>query len=130
MEVDQNVQREAFGVVERYFAALNESDAKGVTDTFNFPHFRIGSAGNVTYYPDRSANHLENFRGRTRADGWHHSTIDRMEAIFTMPTKAHVNVYFRRLREDGSEIGSYFSLYVVTQVEGHWGLQGGSGNGS
>ena len=130
MEIDQSVAKEACAVVERYFAALNAGDADAVTDTLNFPHFRIGSKGNVTYYPNGESNHLDNFRNRTRADGWHRSVIDKMETLFTLPTKAHVNVYFRRLRGDGSEIGTYFSLYVITEVDGHWGLQGGSGNGS
>lgn len=130
MTIDNTVADKAHRVVERYFAGLNAGDRAAVTDTLNFPHFRIGSTGNITHYPNSNADHLENFRNRTRADGWHRSVIDKLETIFTLPTKAHVNVNFRRLREDGSEIGSYFSLYVITQIDGHWGIQGGSGNGS
>jgi len=130
MQIDETIAQAAFDVVERYFAALNAGDADGVTEAFNFPHFRIGATGNVTYYPDASANHLENFRNRTRADGWHRSVIDDMAAVFTLPAKAHVTVSFRRLRADGSLIGAYHSLYIITKIDGHWGLQGGSGNGS
>ena len=65
-----------------------------------------------------------------RADGWHRSIIDNLEALATFPAKAHVGVNFRRLREDGSEIGAYYSLYIITEIDGHWGIQGGSGNGS
>ncbi len=130
METDHHISEKVYAVVERYFAALNAGNADAVTDTLNFPHFRIGSTGNVTHYPDGKSDHLNNFRNRTSADGWHHSVIDKMEATFTLPSKAHVNVYFRRLREDGTEIGSYFSLYVITEIDDHWGIQGGSGNGS
>jgi len=42
----------------------------------------------------------------------------------------HVAVDFTRYREDGSAIGRYFSLYVVTCQDGHWGIQVGSGNGT
>ena len=35
-----------------------------------------------------------------------------------------------RYREDGSVIGRYFSLYVVTCQDSHWGIQVGSGNGT
>jgi len=130
MDIDQEIARQAYGVVERYIAAINAGDGEAVTETLNFPHFRIGSNGNVTHYPDSSANHLGNFRGRTRSAGWHRSVIDKQKALTTFPAKAHVGVHFRRLREDGSEIGAYYSLYIITEIDGHWGIQGGSGNGS
>jgi hypothetical protein len=130
MEIDETVAATAYDVVDRYIAAINAGDGKAVQDSLNFPHFRIGSRGNATYYPDASADHLGNFRNRTNADGWHRSIVDDMQAIFTIPTKAHVSVNFRRLRADGSEIGTYHSLYIITEIDGHWGLQGGSGTGS
>ena len=129
-DIDPEVARKAYDVVVRYIAAINAGDGAAVTETLNFPHFRIGFRGNVTYYPDDSADHLGNFRNRTSADGWHRSVVDDMEAIFTLPTKAHVSVNFRRLRADGSEIGAYHSFYIITEIDGHWGLQGGSGNGT
>ena len=130
MEIDQAVADLAYGVVRRYIAAINAGDGEAVRDTLNFPHFRIGSRGDVIYYPDDSADHLGNFRSRTNADGWHRSVVDDMRAIFTIPTKAHVGINFRRLRADGSEIGAYHSLYIVTKINGHWGIQGGSGTGT
>ena len=49
--------------------------------------------------------------------------LERKHAVFVAPD-------FTRYREDNSVIGRYFSLYVVTRVDGHWGIQIGSGNGS
>ena len=129
MEIDQDIAQRAYDLVNRYFDALNAGDADGVTDTLNFPHFRIGSKGNVIHYPDRNSNHLGNFHSRTLANGWARSVIDRMEVFTTLPTMAHIGVWFRRLRADETEIGSFYSMYVITNVDGHWGLQGGSGNG-
>ena len=110
MEIDQAVANLAYDVVTRYIAAINDGDGEAVTETLNFPHFRIGARGDVIHYPDSSADHLGNFRGRTSADGWHSSVVDDMAALFTIPTKAHVSINFRRLRADGSEIGAYHSL--------------------
>ena len=42
----------------------------------------------------------------------------------------HVAVNFGRYREDNSLISRYFSLYVVTYRNGHWGIQAGSGDGT
>ena len=130
MKIDLTIAEKAYDVVDRYIAAINAGDGDAVRETLNFPHFRIGTKGNVTYYPDDSADHLGNFRNRTNADGWHRSVVDEMQVIFTIPTKAHVSVNFRRHRADGSEIGAYHSLYIITEIDGHWGLQGGSGTGT
>lgn len=130
MEIDQAVADLAYDVVTRYIAAINAGDGEAVTETLNFPHFRIGARGDVIHYPDASADHLGNFRDRTNADGWHHSVVDDMRVIFTIETKAHVTINFRRLRADGSRIGAYHSLYIVTKIDGHWGIQGGSGTGT
>ena len=130
MPIDQTVAQIAYDVVTRYIAAINAGDGRAVNETLNFPHFRIGAKGGVIHYPDSSADHLGKFRGLTNADGWHRSVVDRMEAIYTLPTKAHVEIDFRRLRADSSVIGTYHSLYIITEIDGHWGIQGGSGSGT
>ena len=130
MEIDQEIEKTAFDVGRRYIAAINAGDEEGVRDAFNFPHFGIGLGGRVIHYPDASTNPLANFREKTLTDGWHHSEVDKLEALATFPGKAHIGVHFRRLREDGSEIGAYYSLYIITEVDGHWGIQGGSGTGT
>ena len=130
MAIDPVIEKAAFEVVERYIAAINAGDEDGVRDAFNFPHFRIGMGGHVVHYPDASANPLANFREKTLTDSWYRSKIDNLEVLATFPGKAHVGVHFRRLREDSSEIGAYYSLYIVTEVDGHWGIQGGSGTGT
>lgn len=128
--IDPAIAAIAYDCVRRYIQGLNDRDGDAINDAFNFPHFRIGADGNVILYPDAAADHLANFQRLTAADGWHRTEIDGLDAIFTTPTKAHVTLDFRRLRADGSTIGAYHSLYVVTCVGGHWGIQGGSGTGT
>ena len=127
--VDEAVARAAREVVERYFETLNRRDTEAVHGCFNFPHVRIGARGNVAYYENVEANPFGAFLARVDEDGWDHSVLDRLEVIFTAPQKAHVAIDFRRLRADGSQIGAYHSLYVVTSIDGHWGIQAGSGTG-
>ena len=129
MAIDPTIAELARDVVSRYIRAINDCDADGVTDTLNFPHFRIGLGGRITHYPDQNSNHLENFHRRTSADGWHKSVVDRTNVILAEPTMAHIGVWFRRLRADGSEIGAFYSTYFITELDGHWGIQGGAGNG-
>lgn len=120
----------SLAVVERYIAALNARDTAAIRDAFNFPHWRIGAKGNLARYETPADYGFENFFRAVEKDGWHHTGIDSSQAVFATEGKAHVALDFTRYRADGSVIGRYFSLYVVTCQDGHWGIQLGSGNGS
>jgi hypothetical protein len=122
-------RREALAVVNRYLAELNARDTAGIRDTFNFPHFRVRSDGELVCYEAPVDYDFQSFLSRTGPDGWDHTEWDRTEAVFASEGKVHVAVDFTRYRADRSIIGHYFSLYVVTCQNGHWGIQIGSGNG-
>jgi len=128
--IDPALAEVAYAVVTQYIDGLNAKDAAAINDAFNFPHFRIGADGNVIHYADAGGDHLSNFQSLPGLEDWDHTLIDAMQAIFTTPTKVHLTLDFRRMRADGSEIGAYHSLYIVTRVDGHWGIQGGSGTGT
>ena len=123
-------RREALAAVDRYLAGLNARDTEAIRSAFNFPHLRIGTKGNISRYEKREDYDFSNFFSATSKDGWHHTKWDKTEAVFATEGKVHVAVDFTRYREDNSVIGHYFSLYIVTCLHGHWGIQIGSGNGT
>ena len=51
---------------------------------------------------------------------------DYQEVIDAGTRKVHFRVQFTRYRPDGSVIGSYKSLYIVTLEDGRWAIQGRS----
>ena len=124
------VEREALGAVDRYLAALNAHDTAAIRDAFNFPHMRIGAKGTLARFEHPEDYDFDHFYRRTSRDGWHHTVWDKTAVVYATEGKAHVAVDFTRYRADGSVIGRYFSLYVVTCQNGHWGIQFGSGSGS
>lgn len=123
------VETEALAVVERYLDAINARDTDAIRDACNFPHLRIGPDATLTRYEQPSDYSFDSFFSRTGPDGWDYTKWDESRAVFASEKKAHVAVEFTRYRADGSVIGRYFSLYVVTLQDGHWGIQFGSGNG-
>lgn len=128
-ESEARVREQALAVVDRYLVALNARDTPAIRETFNFPHLRVGASGALSRFERPQDYDFDHFFRRASRDGWHHSVWDRTEVVFATAGKAHVAVDFTRLRADGSTIGRYFSLYVVTCQDGHWGIQVGSGNG-
>ncbi len=123
-------RKEALAAVDRYVAGLNARDTNAIRDAFNFPHLRIGAKGNLLRYEKSEDYDFGHFFRAVTIDGWHHTRWDKTEVVFATESKVHVAVDFTRYREDGSVIGHYFSLYVVTCQDGHWGIQVGSGNGT
>lgn len=127
---DARAREEALAAVDRYLAALNARDTEAIRAAFNFPHLRIGTKGNLSSFVKPEDYDFGHFYRATSRDGWHHTGWDKTEAVYATEGKVHVGVDFTRYREDGSVIGHYYSLYIVTCQNGHWGIQVGSGNGT
>ncbi len=110
----------ATAVLDRHMSALNAGDAPALAATLHFPHYRFtGGQMKIWEGPD---SYLADFRARA-GDGWHHSTWDFVRPVAAGPDKVHLDVQFTRYRVDGSAMGSFRSLWVVTLREGIWGAQ-------
>lgn len=116
---------EARAVLDRFMTAFNAHDASLVAATFNFPHVRFHS-GKVTVFPTAADFNLGFFATTRDAKEWGRSAWDERNVITAGPEKVHFDTKFSRLRTDGSLIASYRSIYIVTKVGGHWGIQGRS----
>jgi hypothetical protein len=113
---------QATAALDRFMAALNANDAAGVNDAFNFPHVRFAS-GKVTVFARRGDFTMETFRVRVDDDGWAKSAWDKRDVIHAGAEKVHFDTQFSRYRADGSRIASFQSIYIVTRLDGHWGIQ-------
>jgi hypothetical protein len=121
-------------VLDRYMDALNALDLESHVATYHFPHFRhAGGAVVVWETPEEAMPILllpeEERRSRLQDaldPTWERSEWRRREIVQGDDEKVHVLTAFVRLREDGSEIARYDSLYVLTLEQGHWGIKGRS----
>ena len=114
---------EARAVMDGFMVAFNAQDAEALRTTwFHFPHVRLHS-GQVTVMAT-PADFRSAVWGRTgQAEGWARTAWDYVEPVDSGPDKVHFRVQFTRYRADGSAIGSYRSLYIVTRQDGRWGIQ-------
>ena len=69
---------------------------------------------------------MDQILARLEADQWHHSAWVSREIVIMDDRKAHVDTFFTRYREDGSEIGAYNCLYILTKEDGQWGVKASS----
>ena len=111
----------ALAALDRFMAALNRRDEAGLNRALHFPHVRLASA-TVRTWEAPGSYRIADFLGRA-GDGWHESRWDERHPIHAGPDKVHFDVQFSRWRADGSLIGRYRSLWIVTWRDGRWGVQ-------
>jgi hypothetical protein len=118
--LDAEAVRAAQGVLDAFMKAFNARDIPAWQDTFNFPSVRLASQGLVIL--NKADVSADRFNAGSLAE-WDHSAWDRREVIHAGPDKVHIDTRFTRYRRDGSVIGGFDSIYVVTRQDGHWGIK-------
>jgi hypothetical protein len=116
-----DVEREVMRVLDDYMTAWNQKDLAAWESTFHFPHYRL--AGGRMAVLERAGLQDATQVWRAAGSDWHHSRWDRRRIIHSSPDKVHVDTKFTRCRADGSVIGSFDSLYILTKEEGRWGVK-------
>lgn len=107
-------------VLDDFMATFNARDIPAFEATFNFPSARLASQGLVIL----NAGDMKPERYTTGPLAeWDHSKWDRREVIHAGPDKVHIDTRFTRYRKDGSVIGGFDSIYVITRQDGHWGVK-------
>ena len=106
--------------LDAFMTAFNARDLMALDATFNFPSIRLAS--NKLHIIERGTRKPESFTTGPFAE-WHHSGWDRRAVIHAGPDKVHFDTRFTRYRADGSVIGGFDSIYIVTCENGHWGIK-------
>jgi hypothetical protein len=110
----------AQALLDEFMAAFNARDVAAFEATFNFPSVRLAS-GTLTVI-ERGFHKPEMF-GTGALSEWHHSAWERRAVIHAGADKVHIDTRFVRYRQDGSVIGAFDSIYVITNENGHWGVK-------
>jgi hypothetical protein len=121
---DEASERAAMQVTDEFMRAFNARDMKAHFATFNFPHVRIAS-GRVRVFQTQEelAENPERYGSREVEAGWHHSRWDSREVIHSSPDKVHLKVQFTRYGADDRALNTYLAVYVITKLDGRWGIQ-------
>ena len=119
------VEREVMAVLDAFFDAFNHQDAKAEERTYHFPHYRLASGQMAVYDAPGAATEswMNNTYRTLRGTGWDHTAWTRRRIIHMSDSKVHVDTEFTRYRKDGSALGRFESLYIVTKEEGRWGIK-------
>ena len=100
----------ALAVVDAYIDTFNQGDSVRWLATMHYPHVR---------HADTKLTIDETLQ---KTIGWARTRLDSKQIVQSDPEKVHVAVTVTRLRQNGSEIHTFNSLYVVTKQDGKWAI--------
>jgi hypothetical protein len=120
--IDPRVSAAVFQVLDEYMATFNAKDLKGWEDTYQFPHYRL-AGGKMSVLEKAGLRDSVKVFGELQKAGWDHSQWDHRNIVQASADKVHVDTRFSRFRADGSLIGHYESLYILTKENGRWGVK-------
>ncbi len=108
-------------VLDRFMTTFNQRDMKGWAATLNYPHVRFASGTVTVWNTNEEFSKTPPFKALAKI-GWDHSHWLSREVVMASPTKVHIATTFERFNKSNESIGVYQSLYIVTRVNGNWGI--------
>jgi hypothetical protein len=112
---------EAMRALDRYLETWNSQDPTLWATSLHYPHVRPGAGPfEVSRTPAEYAAGV-NFE-QTRRTGWHHSEWVSREVLQVGPSKVHIAGSWQRFTAEGRPQTSSAITYVVTKVDGQWGV--------
>ena len=121
---ESELAQHARDAIERYLDGFNKRDAHIMADGFNFPHVRLAKGKFVTI-PDAQTfiDAQPRITELLHAEGWDHTTMESLNIVQSGPGKVHVALRMVRRTAAAEPIHEFNTLWVVTDLDGHWGVQ-------
>ena len=113
---------QAMQVLDSFMYSFNARDMEGWSDTLNYPHVRL-AGGNVSVWETKEDYSAMQVFDRLEATGCDHSDWVSREVVLVSENKVHISTVFQRFNKENKQMKKYQSLYIVTNNEGHWGVQ-------
>ncbi len=112
----------AMRAMDEFIEAFNARDIQSWSESLNYPHVRFASGGVKVWHDQKTFIAESNLTPLIRS-GWDHSHWLSRDVVLSSPDKVHISTTFQRFDKENQPISTYQSLYIVTLVEGHWGIQ-------
>ncbi|MEE2637647.1 MAG: hypothetical protein VYE68_10480 [Acidobacteriota bacterium] len=113
----------AMRVLDTYMTALNDGDPKSVCRSFHYPYVQF-AAGMVRTYETLASCQTARETARDGRSDPHRSGWDRRTVVQAYPETVHVTVISSRFNEADQRVAQLDALFIITRVNGRWGIRG------
>lgn len=122
--VNNESEEKAVKAAIDYMNAFNEADIVKTDSFIHYPHGLISANGTLTLSEKAGTYKPSNFFADFRQQyGWNHSCWDSRIVIQSNDNKVHLAVTYSRYRADGSKIGTFPSIWIMTRQDNQWGFK-------
>jgi hypothetical protein len=106
--------------IENFFAAFNARDVESIRKTLHFPYIQIiGNEISVLEEPESFQIDFQSLAD----DGWTNSTLDSCAMRQGCNEKVHFEIQHSMHKAKDSRYAIFQALWIVTRIEGEWGIQ-------
>jgi len=120
---DEELEQIGLDAVDRFITTFNSRDSELWADSLNFPHVRPAPGMSTRVIPD-AETYINAFDYQRVIDtGWDHSEWDYKQGLHVSDDKIHVAGQWSRYNQAGDKILTTPITYIVTCMEGKWGIQ-------
>lgn len=109
-------------LLDEFFIAFNAGDNKVLRVITNWPHAFLLGNGRLSVAKE-PAQLTMNFERMRESEGWHRSTLDSATVVAKSDDVLYIEIVFSRHHSDGTKYRSVPALWILTNNDGHWGLQ-------
>lgn len=121
MDTGQDPASVARAIAAEFVEGFNARDDQRHREVMNFPSvIFVDGRFKLWERPEDYALPWDRF---VESEGWHRSTLDSVEVVQVGLDKVHLSVSFSRYDAHGVRYSTRQGLWVVTHVDGHWGIQ-------
>ena len=112
----------AMQVLDSFMTSFNARNMEEWSETLNYPHVRFAGSKVTVWDTNEEYSAIDIFE-RLASTGWHHSAWLSRKVILVSENKVHISTIFERYDENNNPLKQYQSLYIITNKDGHWGVQ-------
>ena len=121
--MNENVEMIGINVIKDYIKAFNERNSNDMANLFNFPHVRFANDNVSVISKSEYLANQDKVTKLLKEEKWHHTEIADIKNIQSNETKSHFIIHFLRVDKDNNVIHDFKTLWIVTKVDNHWGVQ-------
>ncbi len=121
----QTAEEIALDATDKFLQAFNAKNHNEWAATLHYPHIRFSNG--IVQSWESEADYADMARTRFVTlvnNGWDYTVWLNREVTLSSPDKIHVTTEFERFKASNESLGKYQALYIVTKIEGKWGVQG------
>jgi hypothetical protein len=111
---------DALAVLDQFTAAFNRQDSVGMDAVLHFPHVFLGDKLQIWQAPGSLS---AEFFPKLVESGWAFTRYTKKELILVTDERVHFLVTYDRCRADGSVLMAQAAVWIVTRINGKWGIQ-------